>query len=121
MESDDQTSIPRERRVVGLAENEVHRIPIALDELSVLRFHLRRLIPGQDPAHLIHGDVDALHARRRGHRLGLEVAAEPPFPGTWEHPDVEHLFPSLELIDEGSDLVRLGVGEHHEPMISLKR
>ena len=73
VDAEDQLRLPLETGVVRAVEDELHRVPISLDEGDVLRRNGSRPVAGQYAPDLVHGDRNAFHGRGGRDSLGFEV------------------------------------------------
>jgi len=106
VKSDYQLAIPSEGGIVGSAQDEVHRLSVAFDELSIFLTDLWWSVPRKDSANLFDGNRNALHGRRGCHCLRFEFPAEPASPQPRKRPPVvKDVLPAVEL---ASQLAQLG-------------
>lgn len=113
MQTNEKLAIPPERRIVGAAQDEAHRITVPADEGRVLFARLRGAVADEDVAHLFDRDRDSFHRGGRSNSLRLEIAAKTtsPCPGH-RTPVVELGFPAVEFLGQIEDGCRVVWQEH---------
>src|SRR6266542_2659242 len=118
VQADEELAIPPEGHVVGAAQDEAHRLPIAEDERRVLLPDLIGAVAGQDVVNLLDGDRYALHGGRGRDGLCFQVPAKTAGPGPWDRPSiVEEAPPAVQLA--GQILKNVGGIWQHDLIVPL--